>query len=537
MNIQSKLESVTVFKDRALVERRTQIELKKGDHKIVFENLPLGIDHDSIQVNGSAHVILQDVKLKNVYLKSTSDKERKELENEKQRLKDLIAEIKNNTANLKGQKNFLQNMATTASESQKKSIFVLMPPEKLIANLNYYRESLDKTDTQIRKFSKEKAELQESLQVVINEYNMFNDKGLKEMLQVELSLFVEEDTKVDLKLSYIIFNASWKPIYDLRASSTEKKMKVSYNAVVSQTTGEKWENVHLKLSTAQAHLSATQPKLLSWFIDFYVEPQLPGYSDDDDMMFEKEDRKMKIMKKAPLLKDKAAMFEAAAEMSEPMIKPKAKVETGATSVVFAIPGINTISDNGEEHKVGISVFEFDADFQYNSVPKMSPFAFLTAKVKNTSDFPMLAGKSNVFLDNNFVTNSHIPLVAPNEEFKTSLGIDEGIKIEHKLINKFHKDEGLFSKKAKVSYEFKIIIKNNKATEENIVVEDQIPISQNNDIKVVLIEPKYKEDTESLKMTESMFLKWEIKLKAEEEYVITVKFSVEYSREETIVGLE
>ena len=529
MNIQSKIQSVTVFKNRALVERSAQKELKKGDHKIVFENLPLGIDPDSIQVNGSNNVILQDVKLKNVYPKSTSDKERKELENEKQRMDELIAEIEDNMANLNGQKNFLQNMAATASESQKKSIFVLMPPEKLMANLDFYRKSLDKTDTQIRKLSKEKAELQKSLKIVINEQKRFNNKGLKEMRQVELSLFVEEACSIDLKLSYIIFNASWKPVYDLRASSTEKKMNVSYNAVVSQNTGEKWEDVYLKLSTAQAHLSATQPELSPWFIDFYAEPQF-------DMMLEKADRKRSKKKNARMLSAKAEMSVEAMEISEPMLRPEAIVETGATSVVFAIPGKNTISDNGEEHKVGISAFEFKADYQYNSVPKMSPFAFLTAKVKNTSDFPMLAGKSNVFLDNNFVTSSQIPLVAPNEEFKTSLGIDEGIKIEHKLINKFHKDEGLFSKKAKVSYEFKIIIKNNKITDENIVVEDQIPISQNNEIKVELIEPKYKDDSETLKITESKFLKWEIKLKTKEEYIIPIKFQVEYPRDESIVGL-
>ncbi|MEN8123452.1 MAG: mucoidy inhibitor MuiA family protein, partial [Bacteroidota bacterium] len=514
----------------ALVERSAQKELKKGDHKIVFENLPQGIDPDSIQVNGSANVILQDVKLKNVYPKSSPDKERKELENEKQRLEDLIVEIEDNTENLNGQKTFLQNMAATASESQKKSIFVLMPPEKLIANLDYYRKSLDKTDLQIRKLSKEKEELQISLQTVLNEQNLFNDKDLKEMLQIELGLFVEEDTKVDLKLSYIIFNASWKPVYDLRALSTEKKMNVSYNAVISQTTGEKWEDVRLKLSTAQAHLSATQPELSPWYLDFYVEPHF------DKMMEVSRGRKERKKSKASMRSAKNDISEEAEEIMEPMLQPEAVVETGATSVVFAIPGKNTISDNGEEHKVGISVFEFDADFQYNSVPKISPFAFLTAKVKNTSDFPMLQGKSNVFLDNNFVTNSHIPLVAPNEKFNTSLGIDEGIKIEHKLINKFHKDEGIFSKKAKISYEFKIIIKNNKITDENIVVEDQIPISQNNDIKVELIEPKYKDDIEKLKMTESKFLKWEIKLNAEEEYVIPIKFHIEYPREESIVGL-
>ena len=67
-----------------------------------------------------------------------------------------------------------------------------MPPEKLMANLDFYRKSLDKTDTQIRKLSKEKAGLEKSLKIVINEQKRFNNKGLNEMRQVELSLFVEE---------------------------------------------------------------------------------------------------------------------------------------------------------------------------------------------------------------------------------------------------------------------------------------------------------------------------------------------------------
>ncbi|OQX98417.1 MAG: hypothetical protein B6I20_11110 [Bacteroidetes bacterium 4572_117] len=532
MNVQSKIEAVTIFQDRALVERITQTDLKKGEHKIVFENLPLGIDKDSIQVNGSTKVILQDVKLKRVFLKSASGEEKEELEVERLRLEDSIAEIKDNIVNLNGQKTFLQNMAATASESQKKSIFILMPPEKLIDNLNYYRKSLDKTDTEIRKLTKEQKNLQKSLQIVKSETIRFSSGNLEEMHQVELSLFVEEDSAIDLKLSYIIFNASWKPVYDLRATSTGKRMNISYNAIVSQTTGEKWEDVRLKLSTAQAHLSAKQPSLSPWFIDIYVEPEYDEYS-DDDMMFAKRSKKRLMKPATPMVAEKMNM---STDMVDLMEKPVAQVETGATSVVFAIPGTNTITDNGEEHKVGISAFEFIADFQYNSVPKMSPYAFLTAKVKNTSDFPMLAGKSNVFLDNNFVTNSFLKLVAPNEEFKTSLGIDEGLKIEHKLINKFQKEEGLFSKKEKVSYEYKIIIKNNKANEVDIVIEDQIPIAQNNDIKVELLEPKYKEDSEVLKITDLKIIEWKIKLKPKEEYLIPVKFYLEYPKEKTLTGM-
>lgn len=529
MNIQSKPNLVTVFKDRALVSREIEIELEKGEHQLIVEDIPIGIDTDSVQVNGGGNTTLLDVKLKRVYIKPNIDEELKSLKGEKKKLEEQIAGIEDKTTNLATQKDFLLSMAATAAESSKKSVFVSIPKEELIERLNYFRKNLDEIDAQTRELSKAQSKLDKQLHLINKKLKHHDNKEVKELNQLGLKVFVETAGKTVLQVSYIIYNASWKPVYDLRASSTDKKMHVSYNAVVSQNTGENWEDVTLKLSTAQAHLSAIKPELSPWFVDIFVAPAVSDF--EEDIVMPKSRRKMKKS-----LPEEKNMMMSMAELAMPAAKPTAHVETGATSVVFAIPGQNTIGDNAGEHKVGISAFEFDADFRYHSAPKLSAFAFLTAKVKNKSDFPLLAGKSNVFLDNNFVTNSNLPLVAPNEEFKTSLGIDEAIKIEHKLVNKLHRDEGLFSKKEKITYEYKITLKNNKVTDELIIVEDQIPLSQNNDLKVELVEPKYKEDTELLKISESKFLKWEIKLAANEEYVIPLKFNVEYPRDETLTGL-
>jgi hypothetical protein len=42
------------------------------------------------------------------------------------------------------------------------------------------------------------------------------------------------------------------------------------------------------------------------------------------------------------------------------------------------------------------------EFEYEAVPKMNQFAFIKAKVTNTSSYPILAGSANIFVDNNFV---------------------------------------------------------------------------------------------------------------------------------------
>ncbi|MBT4331776.1 MAG: DUF4139 domain-containing protein, partial [Candidatus Cloacimonetes bacterium] len=221
---------------------------------------------------------------------------------------------------------------------------------------------------------------------------------------------------------------------------------------------------------------------------------------------------------------------------EDIVHSASTVESGATSVVFDIDGSNTIKSDNEPHLVTITIQEFPAGFRYSTIPKHSQFAYLKAKVKNGSDYPFLPGDTNVFLDNNFVANSYIKAVAPTEEFWTFLGVDESIKVEYKFVKKFDETGGLFVEKNKKIFEYLIKITNNKKTQEEIVVWDQLPISQNENIKVKLIEPAYKEDTDILKINEHKYIEWFFQPKPGEEIIIPFKYSVEYPIDTQIEGL-
>ncbi|HBE50619.1 MAG TPA: hypothetical protein DDW76_17915, partial [Cyanobacteria bacterium UBA11369] len=56
-------------------------------------------------------------------------------------------------------------------------------------------------------------------------------------------------------------------VYDLRTSSTSKRVNLRYLAEVRQKTGEDWMGVALKLSTAKPALTTMPPKLKPWYID------------------------------------------------------------------------------------------------------------------------------------------------------------------------------------------------------------------------------------------------------------------------------
>ena len=94
-------------------------------------------------------------------------------------------------------------------------------------------------------------------------------------------------------------------------------------------------------------------------------------------------------------------------------RAEARPVEGVVSTSFVIESLATIPTNTDKstqaHKVTIAVIDLSADLQWVSVPKEAPSAFLQAKVKNTSQFLLLPGNANIFLENNFVAKSTIPV--------------------------------------------------------------------------------------------------------------------------------
>jgi len=531
MKIDTKIYSVTVYKDRALVNRTSLLKLKEGEHKIIIENLPLDIDKRTVQVSSSEGLILHEVKVKKVFLKEISDDKKEELLKEKIEIGKQIAEISDKIVNTNKEKDLLQNIANKSTESSKKSILSFIEIDKLESMLDFYRKRLNILDTEIRNLQEELLKLKENQEKTEHQLLNFNQNQEKIRNQVELKVLITKNVEIEIIISYIVMGASWKPNYDIRANTETKKLNISYDALIHQNTGEKWNDVELKLSTAKPHISAIKPELSPWYLKyeskFEDELMLGNYEELEELEVYSKSKKRTLSPRKHMKLSKAMMADKIGEA----VKPKAEIESGATSVIFAIPGTNSIIDNNQEHKVGITNFNFDAKFQYIAVPKITPFAYLSIKSKNKSEYPMLAGNANVFLNNSYVTNARLNLVAPNEEFQNSLGIDEGINVEHKLVNRFGKDEGIFNKKNKITYEYKIIVKNKKKTTEKIQIQDQF-----NDIKVELITPKYREDTNEIKINEFKYIQWNYEIEAGKEIIISLKFSIEYPRDKTIEGI-
>jgi uncharacterized protein (TIGR02231 family) len=529
LQVRSRVSEVTVYSDRALVTRNAEVDLQTGERTVVFSGLPSSIDPASIQVTGSGGAVLKDVKVNQKNYTQAPDSLLNPLQKQKQFVEDSIQTINDLITAAGKEKEFLDNIAKKVTSIDQKKSSGEIGPEQWIKMVDFYASRLKTVDNNLRDLQKSNRGLQARLDKIQKDiYDLGKPEGMS-TYEVKLDIFAKKSEQVSINCSYIVYGPSWYPLYDLRASSNEKTLNVTGYAVVSQNTNENWENVKVRISTARPSISGTQPELQPWFVSFYE----PHYDKAEVMSLSKRSMGVQEEKRKFEADNVAGYLDNPAPASMPA--PQVNVETGATSVVYQIDGKYTINADNQEHKVSLINKDLPAEFSYSTVPKLTPYAYLKAEVKNESEFSLLPGRSNIYLDNSFVTSSDFSLVAPGEKFKTSLGIDEGMQVKYKLMKKYYQNEGIIAKKERVIYEYQIVVTNKKKSAQNIVISDQIPMSTTEDIIVTLLQPS--KDAQGVKISKEKFIEWNRKIAPGEIVTLPLSFSVEYPKGSTISGLE
>lgn len=533
--LESVIESVTVFTDRALVTRKAKVALKAGESRLVFSNLPESLEESSIQVSGTGAVVLKDIRCAHVFFSEMKGTERRKLTDEKLKIEDRLREIQDAIGLAEQEKRFLEGIVGRITGVTEQSGPGDLDPGKWTQMIEFHKLRMDAVAAALRAHEIRKREIMDALQAVTAKTAAAGEAREWVKHQVEVLLEAPGDGEVSLAVSYLVTGPSWAPVYNLRVRSDEDIMSVEYNALVRQNTLEDWKDVDLKLSTAQPQISGTVPTLSAWFVDIVrpmppiapprmVTASAPGFG------MKKRAAKMDEDFESGIDRDEAE--EPAPEIQ----RPAAEVVTGAASVIFAIPGKTNVKSDNNDYQVSIMRENFKAEFNYETVPKAAPYAYLRAKVTNTSEYPFLPGKTYIYLDGCFVANSRLDFTAPEEEFWTSLGIDEAMKVECKLLKRLVKKGGALSKRESIIWEYRIDITNNKKRPYTLVLKDQIPVSGNQDIVVKLLGPEYKQDTDALTKNDENILTWTITAEPKKTISIPFSFSVEYPAGVRIGGL-
>ena len=539
----AKPREVTVYADRAEVVRIFQGDLAAGDQSLLFDNLPANVDFSSIRVEGTGAFTLIDIRPETVQVKEVANEAIRALQAKIQAQELVQKELSLAEARVAFRRSALEKVLGRLTSVGKESANPEMDPLKWAAYLDFQAEqqvALDKEATDLAKRIKAS---RQQVDTYNREIAALNGNQSRSRNLARVNLDVKTAGPAVVRLSYVVQGPSWMPVYDLRADTKAKSLEITYHAELRQSTGEDWQGVSLKLSTAEPSVGGREPEMSPWFLAKAEAIALDELRKDSGGLNRRGSNatgriageKQNFAAATENQFNEFSTKSGAAVLADATVST-ASVVTGGTAATYVIERTTDIKSDNKMAKVTVTRLLLPSTFRHSCVPKLSSYVYLKTHATNKSDFTLLPGRTSVFLDGAFVANSSMDLVPAGQKFWTFLGVDQSVSVERKELARREESTGLFGKKTlRTVFDQVFKVKNGKATEIDLVIWDQLPMGDHEDIKVVLEEPKYEKDSESFKMNESKYVEWRHAVKAGEKLDVPYRFAIERPADMQVLG--
>ncbi|BAZ47652.1 hypothetical protein NIES4103_02540 [Nostoc sp. NIES-4103] len=525
--VDSQIVAVTVYTNKALVTRRGVVSLTGLERELLITGLPVTLQTESVRVSGSGTIGVRLLGVSSHYIYTTEPvaervaqltRQIQQIETEKRYLQAQIDAFVL-------QSNFIEGLREKTEEPFAQSISRKnLSLSETLDFLNFLGSQYSEYAIASGDCKSQQEELDKQLQALWASLQKIQTPHPQKSLNLIVAIESAGEGEFEFELSYIVDYASWTPLYDLRVNNTSNVVHLNYLAEVTQNTGEDWIDVVLTLSTAKPGLGTLPPKLEPWYIDTPSQKRV--------RQRRTEEFDLAAPRSAAIQANHQEPDDLAAESLIPAETVVAELSQQGSVVTFKLNGGGNIPSDGTPHKTTIFNDNFPCSFDYVAMPRLVSFAYLQANVKNPSNgATLLPGKANIFRDNIFVGTTNLENIAPGQEFKLNLGIDEALKIERELVER-QVDKKLISNLRRTTYGYRLVITNLLNQETKLKITEQLPVSRNEQIKVRLTR-----SNPQIQLGEMAILEWLLTISPQEPREIFYQFIVEHPPEITVVGLD
>jgi hypothetical protein len=226
------------------------------------------------------------------------------------------------------------------------------------------------------------------------------------------------------------------------------------------------------------------------------------------------------------LQGKVAGVEVVEEKTRQKPVPVSSV-VQTTTVSFAVDIPYTIPSDGENYTVEMQDLSIPATYEYFTAPKVSKEVFLTALITDWEPYNLMAGEASIFFEDTFVGRSVLDVDQPDDTLTVSLGQDRGISVSRTRVADYS-EKNFFGTTRSEQVGYEIALRSNKSQPVTIVVEDQVPVSTNEQIRVDV------EETSGADYNETTgLLRWSLELPPAETKKLRFGYEVKYPKGQRI----
>jgi uncharacterized protein (TIGR02231 family) len=541
VEVKSKIKNVIVYQQGAQIKRTGDYSIKKGVTELKIRGISPYIDPNTLQINATGNIVILDSKHSIFYPEplinaQTTHEIPLKIKTEIRLLQDSLFDIsydvmslQNRIDVLNSQKRIIENNGTIKGQGKVNDSIPLLRDA-----LKFYMQEMNTIYTSLLALNKELTIVNRSqtrMNARLNELNNYNrnvnlepTQNYNPIHEIVITVSANDVATGKVTVSYLVNNAGWTPLYDIRSSNAAGKIELTYKAHVYQNTGIDWENAQLSLSTNNPYTNKTKPTLSPWYLDYSYAIYHNGPSRADDL---RESSEYDGATQPGSLYSASQKDEVYSEKKALTADQFITTVEQLLSVEYSIALPYTIKSNNEKNMVLVKTANLDANYLYYTVPKLDASVYLIAKITNLDDLNLLPGKATIFHDGSYLGTTYINSNSLSDTMDLSLGKSSTIIVERNLIKNATKEKVVGDKIIK-TFAYSIDVKNLGKLPIELITEDQIPISRNPEIKLTIDNM-----TKGALNEINGFVTWREKIKALGTVRYEIVYTIEYDKTKPI----
>ena len=369
----SRITSVTLYPGSATVERTARVV--PGMTRLEISGLPANFDPQTVRVEADPGVRIGEVSTQDQSRTAASNARESAIEERIQALKDRQAVLEVDARSAQMTADFISRLGAPSAEKP-----VPIPSARSLAEtIEAVRRGGSDAFGRIQKVQVQKREIDKQIRALERDLARLKS-GAKDVRTIAVGVSAERSGEV--RVSYQVNGAGWRPAYRAGLDSAGSRVLLERQGAISQTTGEDWTNVRLKLSTGQPRLSPQGTEPRPWKLSLY-SPSVGAVSE--------------------LSLNRAAAAPAAlrsAKVDELRQETPLEVQT-TFATEFEVPGAVSLPSDGRKLTVSLAKLSLPAKMRLRVVPRLDAQAVVTAEAERPEGV-WLAGDIQLYRDGNYV---------------------------------------------------------------------------------------------------------------------------------------
>jgi len=535
VTLSSAIRKVTVYSDRALVTRQATAKVGAEPIVYVFKQLPGWVDESSVRAATSAGRIL-DVRISRRYLAHATEQSYRKAETDARELASRLGGLDDELKVLDAQAKQVEDIKAFSTDKLNKDVVTgNVGVTTYSAVVDFIAKTLRDTARGRRAVQAEREKL--TPEVEASKHRLEDLRGLTQLQETLVFVTLAgagagaAPAEAELALSYMLPGATWETLHELRAAESDlTSVEVTSFAVVTQASGEDWDNAELTFSTRSSTAAVRIPELEALTLGDSraatetIERQSASFT-RAEAAFKGQNR---LWNKRVQSNERISNFEEVYQtnfdylrsVQSKTVEIFQSLQQRGTSAQFKALSTTRVRADGRSVRVPIGRVHLKAKQAIVAAPEQSLNAAQTLEMLNESGQPLLPGNVALYQAGAFLGMTNLDFVADGEPFALFMNVADQLKLS-RVLDKKH--SALARKqRTQMQLAFVVTVENLSAKPVTFKLADRIPVSEDRDIVIsgVRISPDAKPDSKGI-------LRWPLSLQPKEKRKFEIQYQIEY----------